>query len=758
MFERTVRVLLVEDSPSDALIVCAGLRTGGPGQFEVTHVESLREGLQRLSSADVDVVLLDLGLPDSQGFDTLAAIRRRAARVPIVVLTGHDNETLGMQVLKDGAQDYLVKGQVSNPMLARAIRYAIERKRNEEALRDSEERYRLIVENQTELILKWRPDGTRTAVNSSYCRYFGVRQDDCLGTSFFSFLTPSEREALVAKIAALTPESPQSAGETLWINPAGEHRWQAWNDLGTFDAEGRLIEILSIGRDITKRKRAEEARERLVAILESTTDFVGTCDAEGRALYLNRAGRRLCGIAEKEDVTGMSLADFCPDWARVRVLQEAMPAAVRDGAWSGETALVRRNHEEFPVSQVILAHKSPMGHVDYFSTIIRDLSEYKRLQEQFLHAQKMEAVGRLAGGIAHDFNNLLTVIRGYGESLLASVDANSSANMPIREIIRAATMAATLTRQLLTFSRRDASQLVALDLNPLLTNMETMLRRLIPENIVLKTVRDPNLRPVMADAAQIQQVILNLAVNARDAMPGGGLLAIETANVDLDEASRQPTDAPPGPYSLLTVTDTGCGMDAQTQALIFEPFFTTKPKGKGSGLGLATVFGIVKQSGGFIRVLSEIGCGSTFKVYLPSVAHEAAARAPSRLPSASVGGKEVILLVEDEARIRVLIRTILQKAGYTVLEARPGDDALRLAARHEGRLSLLITDAQAPGIALARELARQRPDLKVLFSSANACEGREEWPAEATVLPRPFEPEALLRTVRAVLDRQLQMK
>jgi PAS domain S-box-containing protein len=890
MFERRIQVLLVEDSPSDALLVRAGLTSGGASQFEVTHVECLADALHHVSNGACDVVLLDLGLPESHGLETLASLRARTARVPIVVLTGHADEELATRALQEGAQDYLVKGQVGNALLARTIRYAIERKRNEEALRQSEERYRLIVENQTEFIVKWRPDGTRTFVNPSYCRYFGQREEECLGTSLFLSLTPPLREALSAKIARLTPANPVATDERRSPAWHGDLRWQAWTDRGIFDAEGRLIEILSTGRDITKRKRAEEAlreseeqlrhladnmpagftyqllrgadgkagfrycsrgvetilgvkpsevmsdpmllfrmiheddfqrvwnlneavfrdvkpfdcelrqrtrsgevrwlhcrsvprmvpggghvwdglalditqrkqaeeaRERLLAILEGTTDFVGMCDAQKRALYVNRAGRRLCGIGETEDITGLPVDSIHPEWARARIFEEGFPAAIRDGAWSGETALLRRDRQEIPVSQVILAHKSPAGNVEYFSTIIRDLSDYKRLQEQFLHAQKMQAVGRLAGGVAHDFNNLLTVIRGYGESLLASVDPDSPDVVPLREIVRAATTATALTRQLLAFGRRDVSQPVILDLNESLTSVNKMLRRLIPENIVVKTVLDSNLRSVLADPAQIQQVIMNLAINARDAMPTGGTLVIETANVDVKEGGRDPGGPSPGAYSTLTVTDTGCGMDRQTQALIFEPFFTTKPRGQGSGLGLATVFGVVKQSGGFIRVLSEPGCGSTFTIYLPSLVREARSVETGQ-PLAQVRGSgEVILIAEEEAKVRVLVRTILQKAGYMVLEARPGAEALQRAAQHDGPIHLLIADPGQGGVALARELLSRRPELKVIFASANRVENMDGWSGEVTVVQKPYEADVLLRTVRSVLDRQLQIR
>ena len=391
--------------------------------------------------------------------------------------------------------------------------------------------------------------------------------------------------------------------------------------------------------------------------------------------------------------------------------------------------------------------------------IARDITARRQLEAQFLQSQKMEAVGRLAGGVAHDFNNLLTVINGYSAMALETLGEFDPLHEEMHEIYKAGERAASLTRQLLAFSRRQALAPRTLDLNLIVTEMDRMLRRVLGEDVVLSTTLEAALEPFQADAGQIEQVILNLAVNARDAMPEGGRLLIETGNAILDESySRQHNAVAPGTYVMLAVTDTGCGMDAETQAHIFEPFFTTKGEGQGTGLGLSMVFGIVKQSGGDIWVYTEPGKGTTFKLYFP-VASDHPAQAelgPSARPST---GSETILLVEDEEGVRNLIRTSLQRAGYTVLEARDGNEALLLYERHAGSIDLILTDVVMPqmsGRELAERFAAMRPDVRLLFMSgytARAIVQHGGLDSQTPFLAKPFTPATLTAKVRETLDR-----
>lgn len=385
--------------------------------------------------------------------------------------------------------------------------------------------------------------------------------------------------------------------------------------------------------------------------------------------------------------------------------------------------------------------------------------ERRNLEEQFLQAQKMEAIGRLAGGIAHDFNNVLTVITGYSGLWLERLPPGDPLREDIEKIHVSAERAVSLTRQLLALSRQQIIQPRVIDLNIIITNLNRMLRRLIGEDIELITTLDADLGRVKADPGQIEQVIMNLVVNARDAMPQGGKLTIATAHVDAMETSaRRHSDAPPKPYVMLAVSDTGCGMDADTAAHIFEPFFTTKDPGEGSGLGLSTVYGIVKQAGGHISVDSAPGRGTTFNIYLPRVEDEVRQIEKPESPLASFCGKETVLVVEDEALVRSLVRTVLQPYGYHVLEAKDAHEALLLCERHVGPVHLLLTDVVMPNMSgpeLARRLAPKHPDMKVLYMSgyANQALTGDDASAEGVAwLQKPFTPEVLVRLVRNLLD------
>ena len=389
--------------------------------------------------------------------------------------------------------------------------------------------------------------------------------------------------------------------------------------------------------------------------------------------------------------------------------------------------------------------------------------EREAMQQQLAQAQKMEAVGQLAGGVAHDFNNLLTVITSYCELLLEDIAADDPRRADVEEVLRASGSAARLTRQLLAFSRQQILQPQPIDLNVAVTELEKMLRRLIPADIALTTALAPDLGTVIADRGQLEQVIVNLVVNARDAMPNGGQLTIGTSNVDLDDAyiSRHRFAAPdPGRYVLLTVTDTGHGMDEATQARIFEPFFTTKEKGRGTGLGLSTVYGIVKQSGGYVWLYSEVGHGTTFKIYLPRVEQTTGARLGAPSPREAIGGQETVLLVEDDAAVRTIARRILERNGYQVLEAQNGDEALRVSEEFATPIDLVVTDLVMPqmgGPEMVRRLREMRREVKILMMSGYTSDPsfRQRVIDEAIpFLEKPFTPGALLGKVRAVLDAQ----
>jgi nitrogen-specific signal transduction histidine kinase len=390
------------------------------------------------------------------------------------------------------------------------------------------------------------------------------------------------------------------------------------------------------------------------------------------------------------------------------------------------------------------------------------MTEHNRLEEQLRQAQKMEAVGRLAGGIAHDFNNLMTTIIGNAQLAMNEITKDHPLQEMLTDIRQAGESAASLTRQLLAFSRKQVLSPEVLDLNRVLTDMDRMLKRLIREDIELETVLEPELGLIKGDPGQIEQVIMNLVVNARDAMPQGGKLIIETATreVDKDYLSRHSVEGEVGRYIVLSVTDTGTGMGRETVSKIFEPFFTTKEKGIGTGLGLSTVYGIIKQSGGFIWVYSEPGQGSTFKVYLPAVEGEATDREREHeWTEDRFQGSETVLLVEDSDNVRKLTSKGLRKLGYRVLEASDGEEAMKISREHEGPIDLLLSDVVMPkmsGVELMEKLSQERPQIKVVYMSGYTGEvisQRRRVGLDGDYLQKPFTPRELARKVREVLEK-----
>jgi signal transduction histidine kinase/ActR/RegA family two-component response regulator len=432
----------------------------------------------------------------------------------------------------------------------------------------------------------------------------------------------------------------------------------------------------------------------------------------------------------------------------------------------GVTVRMQRNHHRRKDGSIIdveiTAHPIAFEGRAARLVLATDITERRQLEEQLRQAQRMEAVGRLAGGVAHDFNNILTAILGYGDVLGTRLAPDDPRRADLEQILEAASRATELTRQLLAFGRKQVLQPVAIDLNHLVEKLHGMLRRLLGAHVELTTSPAPELGRVRADAGQIEQVIVNLAVNARDAMPGGGKLTIETRNVELDLDSG--LGVPAGPYVQLAVSDTGSGIDARIRAHIFEPFYTTKSVGKGTGLGLATVHGIVQQSGGAISVYSEPGRGSTFKIYLPRVADEPLVTPTSVARLAASTGSETVLLVEDDAPVRDLSRRALESRGYRVLVASDGAEGLRVAQAHAGAIDLLVSDVVMPvagGPELAGNLRPLRPGLRVLFLSgyADTAFARSgELTREAAFLQKPFTPERLAQKVREVLDERVSAR
>jgi len=506
--------------------------------------------------------------------------------------------------------------------------------------------------------------------------------------------------------------------------------------------------------------RASEARHR--SLVESAVYGMYRSTLDGRFLDVNPALVQMLGYSSAEELLAVDMARevYADPDQRAAVIQ-----AYNESGRLGTVELrwKRKDGHQITVRLSGTPFKNERAETLGFEMIAEDISERRTLEDQLRQSQKMEAVGRLAGGIAHDFNNLLTVIKGYSELMLDDLDSADPLRHEVDEIKKAADRAASLTRQLLAFSRQQVLAPKVLDLNLVVHNMDKLLHRLLGEDVDLITVLEPGLGRVKADPGQVEQVIMNLAVNARDAMPQGGKLTVETANVDLDESYvRDHAAVKPGCYVMIAVSDTGTGMPEKVKSRIFEPFFTTKEVGKGTGLGLSTVYGIIKQSGGYIWVYSEVGRGSTFKAYLPRV--DAPAEIPlSRSAQPARHGSETVLLVEDEDGVRSLVRQVLHKHGYNVLEARHGGEALLMCERHPGKIDMLLTDVvlqQMSGRELAERLLKVRPEMKVLYVSGYADDAivhHGVLTAGMAFLQKPFTTEALARKVRYVLDGPAQL-
>ncbi len=641
------------------------------------------------------------------------------------------------------------------------------------------------------LYLVLTPDFNIVAVSDAYLRATLTKREEILGRGIFEVFPDNPNDPSASGVRNLRTSlgrvlqgkvsdtmavqkydirKPESEGAEF-----EERYWSAVNSpVSGPDKEVRYIihcvqdvtEFVRLKQQgIEQRKLTDDlkAEERFHKAFNASPEPITIANlSDGRYLDVNESFLRTTGYRREEVIGRTSLElrfwERPEDRARLVAMLEEQ-GSVRDleitfRTKSGEqrTALDSAEIIEVAGQKCIIA-------------FFKDITERKFLEQQLRQAQKMEAVGRLSGGIAHDFNNLLGVIIGYSELLGERVVEHASLRKNVEEIKKAGHRAADLTRQLLAFSRQQVLDPKVLDLNAIVAGLEKMLRPLIGEDIELSTALDPALGHVKADQGQIEQVIMNLVINGRDAMPEGGKLMIETASVKLDKAyaCRHPPVVP-GSYALLAVTDTGIGMDAKTQAHIFDPFFTTKEMGKGTGLGLATVYGVVKQSGGYIWVYSEPGKGTTFKTYLPLVEESpepAGLRATRAEPSR---GSETILLVEDEESLRVMTRTLLVQSGYHVLDADSGAQALEIAHRHEETIHLLLTDVVLPGMR-GRELAERmvlfRPDLRVLLMSGytdHAIAAQGVLDVGTFFLQKPFTRDALTREVRKVLDIKAAVK
>ncbi len=641
-----------------------------------------------------------------------------------------------------------------------------EQKEAVEALLASEGRFRSLVQNSSDIIIVIDAGGVVHYVSPPVERILGRKSENIIGQSIYRNIHPEDTPSIRAQLTNASQQpgvgSPiefrtrRANGNWIWMEAVGN------NLLGDPNVKGIVINA----RDVTQRRQAEEQLRLLAAAISSIEEGVLITDTQPAPLgpeivFVNKGLCQLTGYPE-EELLGQTPQLFLGPKTEQALLNQLEGKLVSGQSFSAETVNYRQDGSEYHAAWHISPVVDPAGRVTHYVSIQRDVTQLKLLEAQFLQMQKMEAVGRLAGGVAHDFNNLLTVIKGYSELLLSNLDEQSPLRRDVEQIEQAGEQATSLTRQLLIFSRQEMVQPKVLNLNSIVNNTEQMLQRLIGKDIHLVTVRDPSLELIKADPGRMEQVIMNLMINARDAMPQGGQLRLETANVIVNEPLfLQPMTVQPGRYVQLTISDTGTGMDEETLSHIFEPFYTTKEQNKGTGLGLSTVYAIVTQMNGSIQVNSELGQGTTFKIYLPCLSDldEGSPQDNAGVEVEAIKGTETILLVEDEEAVRGLARRVLLEQGYHVLEAQHGDEALRLCEQYQQPIHLLLTDVIIPGEVSGRELAERLehllPQTKVLFISGYTDDiivYHGVMNASVAFLQKPFTPTKLLHKVREVLD------
>ena len=760
-----LRLLVFENSPEEAGVILRELEQSGiPVQPDI--VAAPEEFRRCLAERCYDAVLTANRLPDWTGLEAFEELRRSEKDTPFLLLAAALDDEEAVECIKQGVSDYIRKDHLSRLPLAlkRALREKAQREESglvQAALARSADRLRTIIEAEPHCVQILDHEGILLEINQAGLRMMEADSaEQVVGKTICRLIVPEYRERFLCLHQRIC-EGGSGTLEFEAVSLKGTRYWLETHAVPFRDAEGRIIGSLGVTRDISEGKRAEEALRLSEArnrdLVENAAYGICRASLDGCFHYANPAFLRMLQCSSAEEVRALNLVN---DVFRYPEEFACLLASCQEqGRISGaETEWRRRDASIFTVRLTLRRVSTPCT-AECLEIIAEDVTELRAMERQLRQAQKFEAIGQLAGGVAHDFNNVVGAILGWAELGYEQTKGSTQVATKFLRIREQAERAAALTRELLAFARQQILQPRPVDLNDVVNGLVSFLDKVIGRDVELKVEHAP-LDPVRADPTQIEQVLMNLCLNARDAMPEGGRLIITTEMADLDERyCRFYSYALPGRYAVLSVSDTGMGMNAETRERIFEPFFTTKELGKGTGMGLATVYGIVKQHNGFIHVYSEPGHGSMFRTYLPVLQETVAEKGESGevpLPGAVRGGKETILLVEDHDSIREMAHQALLGLGYRVLPACDGEQALQLCASEAPALAILdVVMPKLGGIATATKLRKRHPDLPLIYTSGYVSEPVNFVSSgpPASYLQKPYSPAALARLVRQVLDQ-----
>jgi PAS domain S-box-containing protein len=747
-----IKVLLVEDNPGDVLLLQEFLKEVTTTVVELMATQQLDEALNCLINQNFDVILLDLSLPDSQGLDTFLKAHDQAKSTPIIVLTGIDDETLALRAMQAGAQDYLVKGQVTGDLLVRSMRYAIERQRGEVALRHSEERFRVALKNSPIFVFNQDEELRYTWV---YNPGFGLKAEEMLGKQDWELIPAADAQRLTAiKLGVLTAGI-GTRDEVSITTRQGNHYYDLTVEPLRNESQA-IVGVTCACIDISDRQLAEEKILEQAALLDFTTDAILVRDLGDRILFWNKAAENIYGW-QVEEAMGRNVSDLLYDEQIPPEAETALVTVISQGKWQGELTKVTKTGQEILVASRWSLVRDEQGEPKSILTVDTDITEKKSLEAQLFRAQRLESIGTLASGIAHDLNNILTPILAGAQLLPLKFPNADERTMHLLEILEInAKRGADLVKQVLSFARGVEGRRINLQIRHLIVELGKVLKETFPKSIQISTDVQQNLWMVSGNSTQLHQVLMNLCVNARDAMPNGGSLRISAKNLFIDENyARMNLEAKVGHYIVITVSDTGVGIPREILDRIFEPFFTTKEVGQGTGLGLSTVIGIIKSHGGFVTVYSEVGAGTQFKVYLPAV--DGLETLTTEDIVVSTGDGELILVVDDEPAIQDITRTSLETHNYKTLIASDGIEAIALYAKHMDQISAVLMDIMLPsldGVTAIRTLKKINPKVKIIASSGLMSSDKLEAIAEngvTTLLSKPYTMNELLLALQKVL-------